>query len=228
MTDERKITDETVRKRTGKSWSQWLRTLDRWGARKKTHKEIARHLGERHGLEPWWSQVVAVRYERERAGRALHQRASGAYEVTVSRVIAAPLGRVFDCFLKPADLSKWFTRGAIVEPRVGGRYRNRDGDRGEFLAIRRPKRLRFTWENPRHAPGTVVDIAIAARGRGKISAALTHRKLRTRRDVTKMKEAWSWAMDSLRSYVETGTPIDVTEWERTRRKTGSRATRRAG
>jgi uncharacterized protein YndB with AHSA1/START domain len=228
MTSERKISDEAVRKRTGKSWSQWFAVLDRWGAARKGHAETARHLGDRHGLAPWWAQTVTVRYEQERKGRPVHQRASGAYEISVSRVIAAPSRRVFECFLEPVDLSKWFARGASVEARVGGRYRNRDGDRGEFLAIRRPKLLRFTWENPRHAPGTVVEVAIAARGRGKASAALTHRRLRTRRDAVKMKEAWSWAMDSLRSYVETGRAIGVEAWERARKKAGSRATRRAG
>jgi len=167
----------------------------------------------------------ARRGGKDGAGR---KRASGPYEITVSRVIGAPAGRVFACFLRPADLSRWFTRGAAVEPRVGGRYRNRDGDRGEFLEIRRPRLIRFSWDNPRHAPGTVVSVALAARGRGRISAALTHRRLRTRRDAAKMREAWSWALDSLRSYVETGTPVGVTEWERTRRKAGSRARRREG
>lgn len=228
MTDERRISDEAVRKRTGKSWSQWFGILDRWGAAKKGHRKAARYLGDRHGLEPWWAQAVTVRYERDRAGRPLHQRASGAYEITVSRVIAAPTRRVFECLVEPTDLSKWFARGSSVEARVGGLYRNRDGDRGEFLAIRKPKLLRFTWENPRHAPGTVVEIALAARGRGKVTAALTHRRLRTQRDAAKMKEAWNWAMDSLRSYVETGRPVAVEAWERARKKAGSRATRPAG
>ena len=149
------------------------------------------------------------------------------YELRVSRVIGAPARRVFDCFVRPADLSRWFARGAAVDARVGGRYRNRDGDRGVFLVLRRPDRLRFTWENPWHAPDTVVDVAISTRGSRKVSAALTHRGLRTRRDVAKMREAWSWAMDSLRSYVETGDPIGVVTWAR-ERKAGSRARRRPG
>ena len=228
MAGERSISDGAVRERTGKTWKGWFGILDRWGARTKGHAATARYIEERHGVTPWWAQSVTVRYERERGLRALHQRASGAYEVTVSRVIAAPARRVFECWVKPADLSKWFTRGAAVEPKVGGRYRNRDGDRGEFLAFRRPKLIRFTWDNPRHAPGTVVEVALASRGRGKVAAALTHRKLRSRRDVAKMKQAWSWALDSLRSYVETGDPIGVAEWERARKKAGSRATRRRG
>lgn len=227
MKGKRSISSEAARKATGKSWSQWLRILDRWGAKKKGHAATAKHLASRYGIGSWWSQMVTVRYEQARGLRAPHQRASGAYEVSVSRVIQAPARRVFDCFVEPADLSRWFARGAAVDARVGGRYRNRDGDRGEFLALRPPKLLRFTWENPRHAPDTVVEIAISKKGPRKVSAALTHRKLRSRRDVAKMKEAWSWAMDSLRSYVETGDPIGVAEWER-EWKAGSRSRRRAG
>jgi uncharacterized protein YndB with AHSA1/START domain len=227
MAGERSISDGAVRKATGKGWGEWLGILDRWGAKKKGHLATAKYLAQRHGLGPWWSQSVTVRYEKERGLRTIHQRASGAYEVTVSRVIGAPARRVFDCFVRPSHLSRWFTRGAAVDARVGGQYRNRDGDRGVFLALRPPKLLRFTWENPKHAPGTVVEVAISTRSPRKVSAALTHRKLRSRRDVAKMKEAWSWAMDSLRSYIETGDPIGVAEWERERRA-GSRARRRAG
>ncbi|HEY7727672.1 MAG TPA: SRPBCC domain-containing protein [Candidatus Eisenbacteria bacterium] len=227
MAGERGISDDAVRKGTGKRWSGWMRILDRWGARSKGHAATARHLAERYGIDPWWSQSVTVRYEQERGLRRVHERASGKYEISVSRVIGAPARRVFDCFIKPSDLSCWFTRGAAVNARVGGRYRNRDGDRGVFLAVRPPRLLRFTWENPRHAPDTVVEVAISSKGPRKVSAALTHGKLKSRRDAAKMKEAWSWAMDSLRSYVETGEPIDVADWERDR-KAGSRARHRAG
>ncbi len=226
MTGAKRISDEAVRAKTGKSWDQWFRILDRWGAASKGHPATAKHLAERHGVGPWWSQMITVRFERERGLRGQHERASG-YEVSVSRVIAAPARRVFECWLAPADLSAWFTSGARVEARVGGRYRNRDRDQGEFLAIRPNRRIRFTWENPRHAPGTEVEVAIAGRGRGKVTTTLTHSKLASLRDAEMMKEAWSWALDSLRSYVETGAPVGVSDWLRGR-KAGSRARRRAG
>jgi acyl-coenzyme A synthetase/AMP-(fatty) acid ligase len=35
-----------------------------------------------------------------------------------------------------------------------------------------------------------------------------------------MKEAWSWALDSLRSYLETGKPIAVEAWEEAREAKG--------
>src|SRR5512144_2067210 len=101
MAAERRITDDAVRKATGKRWSEWLRILDRWGAKKKGHAAAAKHLAARYRLGPWWSQSVVVRYELDRGLRKPFQRASGAYEVTVSRVIGAPARRVFDCFIQP-------------------------------------------------------------------------------------------------------------------------------
>lgn len=226
MAGARRISDEAVRAKTGKSWEQWFRILDRWGAAAKAHAVTAKHLAERHGIGPWWSQMITARYEMERGLRDAPERPRG-YEISVSRVIAAPARRVFECWLKPADLSEWFTSGARVDARVGGRYRNRDGDQGEFLAIRPGRRIRFTWENPGHAPGTEVEVAIAARGRGKVTATLTHSRLGSRRDAEMMREAWSWALDSLRSYAETGAPVGVSAWLKTRR-TGSRARPRGG
>jgi len=226
MAGAKRISDEAVRAKTGKFWDQWFRILDRWGATSKGRPATAKHLAERHGTGPWWSQMITARYERERGLRGKQERPRG-HEIRVSRVIAAPARRVFECWLTPADLSEWFTSGARVNARVGGRYKNRDGDQGEFLAIRPDRRIRFTWENPGHATGTEVDVAIAARGRGKVTTTLTHSKLASRRDAEMMKEAWSWALDSLRSYVETGAPVGVSDWLRAR-KAGSRAKRRAG
>ncbi len=226
MAGARKISDEAVRAKTGRSWEQWFRVLDRWDARAKGHSAAAKHLAERHGIGPWWSHMITARYDQDRGLRQRYEGRRG-FEISVSRVIAAPARRVFECWLKPSDLSEWFTSGARVEPRVGGRYRNRDGDRGEFLAIRPHRRIRFTWENPKHAPGSEVEVAIASRGRGRVTATLTHSKLAARRHAEMMREAWSWALDSLRSSVETGAPVGVAAWLRSR-GSGSPARRRKG
>jgi len=65
----RRISDESVRARTGKSWAQWFRILDRWRAPEKGHTASARHLRDRYGLGPWWAQAVSIRYEWERGLR---------------------------------------------------------------------------------------------------------------------------------------------------------------
>ncbi|MEK7316800.1 MAG: SRPBCC domain-containing protein [Candidatus Eisenbacteria bacterium] len=217
MAAESKISDEAVETRTGKSWAQWFRILDRWGAAKKGHKATAAWLHETRELPTWWAQMVTVRHERERGLRDRHEKPSG-YEISVTRLLGSAPARAFDAISRPADLSHWFTRGARANLEVGGSYSNRDGDRGRFLTVARPRRLRMTWENVNHAPGTVVDFTIAAIAGGRSRVAVTHSRLATRRDAEKMKEAWSWALDSLRSYLDTGKPISVEAWEEARRK----------
>lgn len=216
MAAEGRISDEVVQTRTGKDWDRWFRILDRWGAAAKGHKATAKWLHEKHTLSPWWSQMVTVRYERDRGLREKHQRPKG-YEVSVTRRMEGTATRAFDALSRPSDLSRWFTRGARANLEVGGAYSNRDGDRGRFLAVVRPKRLRMTWDNADHAPGTIVEFAIAPLAGGKVQVAVTHSRLASRRDAETMKEGWSWALDSLRSYLETGKAISVEAWEAARR-----------
>jgi hypothetical protein len=106
---------------------------------------------------------------------------------------------------------------------VGGAYANRDGDRGRFLEIRRPSALRMTWENPRHCPDTVVGFRVVRAPAGRARVTVRHARLATVKDAATMKAAWSWALDSFRSYVETGAPITVEAGQRDRRAKKRRA-----
>jgi uncharacterized protein YndB with AHSA1/START domain len=219
MAPERKISDEAVETRTGKSWAQWFRILDRWGASKKGHKATAVWLHEKYEISPWWSQMITVRHERERGRREKHERPKG-FEISVTRRMEATAPRAFDALSRPSDLSHWFTRGARATLEVGGAYSNRDGDRGRFLALVRPKRIRMSWENELHAPGTIVEFTIVRMAGGKIQVGVTHSRLASRTVAETMKEAWAWALDSLRSYLETGKPISVEAWEEARELKG--------
>ena len=65
----RKISDESVRSRTGKGRDEWLRTLDEWGMEEKGHTLTARHLSDDLDVNPWWAQAITIRYEWERGLR---------------------------------------------------------------------------------------------------------------------------------------------------------------
>lgn len=65
----RRIGEDSVRRRTGRGWADWLAILDEWGAADQGHAESARHLRDAYGISPWWAQAVTVRYEYERGLR---------------------------------------------------------------------------------------------------------------------------------------------------------------
>jgi len=65
----RRLSEDSVRQRTGKGWADWFTILDEWGAAEHGHTASARHLHDAYGISPWWAQAVTVRYENERGLR---------------------------------------------------------------------------------------------------------------------------------------------------------------
>ena len=45
------VSDEVIRRRTGRGWEEWFDLLDDWGAIAKPHREIARWLASEHAID---------------------------------------------------------------------------------------------------------------------------------------------------------------------------------
>lgn len=100
---------------------------------------------------------------------------SDAPIVRVQRVMPAPPDVVFDEWLDPEAMEEWMCPrparcvAITVEPRVGGAVRFDVDDSGtsvliagRFLAIDRPRVLRFTWSNSNWPDPTTVSIVNVA------------------------------------------------------------------
>ncbi|NNG35861.1 SRPBCC family protein [Nakamurella aerolata] len=93
--------------------------------------------------------------------------------ITISRTVAAPPEQVFDAWVQPQQLARWWwpqwpDTSYQLDVTVGGNYRihnaaNGIGVFGEFTVVDRPNTLAMTWiwadeEPPRNAAGeNVVD-----------------------------------------------------------------------
>jgi uncharacterized protein YndB with AHSA1/START domain len=122
--------------------------------------------------------------------------------------------RVFASLTRPAKLDAWFTTGSKVSLRVGGRYSNKDKDTGRFLEIVSNKRLRFTWDNPDHAPGTIVEIILTRKNSGTI-VSLLHHGFTKRKDFEHYSSGvsgWNWALYNLKAYLEGKPLVQYEEW----------------
>jgi len=75
--------------KTGHGLAHWFDVLDKFGAVEKGHTRAADHLYSDHGVPGWYCQGITVAYERARGVRAMNQRCDGAFEVTVSKMMAA-------------------------------------------------------------------------------------------------------------------------------------------
>jgi uncharacterized protein YndB with AHSA1/START domain len=142
---------------------------------------------------------------------------NGKFILILEKEISSNPEDAFEAFTNPNKLSIWFTTSARAELRVGGKYVNADGDHGEYLTLDPPQRVAFTWENDKHCPGTVVTVTIDRNNSKSVTLRLEHSGLESEADYEDMKGGWSWALDSLKSFLETGKPISHEVWLRQRR-----------
>lgn len=163
------VSDEAIRKATGKGWQEWFAILDAWGGTSHTHGEMTAYLSREHGVPGWWTQSVTVGYERARGMRAVHQRLDGFFEVSVSKTVPVSVTRLYDSFTKPRKRARWLEAGTLkvrtAQPGKLARFDFRDGE-------------------------TRVVVFFMAKGRGKSSVAVAHQRLPDAAAVEKMRAFW--------------------------------------
>jgi hypothetical protein len=176
--DER-LPDAKLEEATGKRWDQWFSILDRWGAAKRTHKEIARFLTDEREVPGWWAQTVTVGYERARGMRLKYQQADG-FTVSASKTIAVPADAVFDAFVDARKRKNWLTSGTMS------------------LRTRQPSRTaRFDWEDG----STRVIVGLTEKGPSKTVVAVAHERLPDADEAEEAKALWKERLAELKTYL---------------------------
>jgi hypothetical protein len=173
------ISDAAVRERTGKNWQSWFSALDRAGASRLGHAQIAEILARRHHLRPWWSQMVTVEYERARGLRLRHQTPQG-FSVAVSRTLATARPHLYQVTARAGDRRRWFPAGAF-----------------EPSSQTRDKYFRGRWRQ-----GARLEIGFYARGRGKSQISVQVSRLARKSDVEAARATWRAALSRLQGLLE--------------------------
>ena len=169
------MSDAAVKAKTGKNWAGWFGALDRAGAAKLEHREIARLLHERHGVPGWWSQMLTVEYELARGRRARHQTASG-FQIGVSKTVAMSLGDLYAWTANAARRRSWFPRKKLTPS-----------------SQTKDKYLRGVWGG---GPARL-EIGFYAKGAGNAQIAVQVSKLAGKAEVEAERAAWRKALDKL-------------------------------
>jgi uncharacterized protein YndB with AHSA1/START domain len=111
--------------------------------------------------------------------------------------IAAPPEVVFDYFVDPERMERWFGSRVQLEPRSGGQYavdiNAQARARGAFLEVVPPTRVVFTfgWEDDVNVPpgSTTVEVTLAREGDGT-HVRLVHRGLQTADMRRQHRDGW--------------------------------------
>ncbi len=169
------MSDEKLKARTGCTWERWVYALDRKGAEKMSHTDIARLVNEKYKVDGWWSQTVTVGYERIKGLRARGQRRDGKYEANKSRTFSVPVTELFDAWADDGVRRRWL--------------------KGESVKVRTatsPKSMRLGWSD-----GGIIAVGFAAKGKSKSSVDLAHTKLPYKATADQFKQYWSDRLDAL-------------------------------
>jgi len=178
-TDDR-VSDAAIKKSTGKTWDEWFPILDSWGARKKTHTEIARYVSQEHGVPGWWSQSVTVAYEKARGMRLKYERPDG-FSVTASKTIAVPVDVLFEAFVDDVRRKKWLIDGSM-----------------SLRTAQAGRTARFDWEDG----STRVNVGFTEKGPSKSSVAVAHERLPDADEAERAKARWRARLVDLRASLE--------------------------
>jgi uncharacterized protein YndB with AHSA1/START domain len=141
-------------------------------------------------------------------------------ELKVSRTIRASRQRVFRAWTEPELMMRWFVEGddemrvCRIDLREGGHYefegtsRGRPWSvRGEYLEVRPPERLVYTWtwdNDPKHGEptgDTLVTIDFIERGK-ETDVVLTHERFATAKAREEHKNGWMGCLDRLSKLAE--------------------------
>jgi hypothetical protein len=174
------MSDAVVKAKTGCDWSKWVWALDRLGAGRMPHREIAQLVHHTYKVPGWWAQAVTVGYERIRGLRDIGQRRSGEYEAGRSKTLAAPVRTVFRAFKDARTRARWLSGVAVT-----------------VRTAKRDKTMRLGWED-----GTVVAVYFVRKGARKTQVAIQHLKLPGKARATEAKAFWGERLAALEEVVK--------------------------
>ena len=161
------MSDAAVKKATGCNWSKWVKALDHHGAPALSHREIARLIRDKYKTSSWWSQMIAVGYERIRGLRERGQRSGGTYTINKSGTFAVAVDELFAAF-KPQGLARWL-----------------DGAKPTVRKATLSKSVRILWE-----AGTKVEVNFFRKGEAKSQDQLQHDGFPSKAAAETMRAWW--------------------------------------
>ncbi len=169
------MSDEAVKAKTGKVWKEWFAILDRAGAKKMSHQEIAKYLHTEEGVGPWWTQTVTVTYEQVKGLRNKHQKPDG-YQISASKTMNVPIKMVYESFANEKLRKKWLDQDGLV-----------------IRTATANKSMRITWSDKTSS----VELGFYPRSETKSMVAVQHSKLPTEKAAAKYKAFWKQALERL-------------------------------
>jgi hypothetical protein len=192
-----KVKTESVYKCTGHHWDQWIAILEKVGASQWTHREIVEHIRKKYKLNPWWQQLITSSYEIH-IGRKLEGRNDkGEYATVATKTYQIGQKNMWNFLVSPQGLKIWLSPMSPLIVKPGEQYEIEGGIFGEVRTMKKPQRIRLSWQETETLKKTIVQIMVIPRPREKCVLAIQHEKLPSASAKEKMLRHWKNVLKDL-------------------------------
>jgi len=188
-----RVSSASVKKGTGKDWSQWIQILKKSGALSWTHREIVAFLKKKYKLTPWWQQGVTHGFEVATKRRIDGQSLKGDYSVTITKSVNASGPAAWKFMMSREGLQLWLSPMSELEIEMGAAFECEGGIYGEVRTVKAPRRLRLRWQETDWPKATWVQFSIVPRGFHKLKKSIlviSHGSLTTTQQREAMRAHW--------------------------------------
>ncbi len=169
---------DAVARRTGKNWDAWFEVLDTAGAAHLDQRGIIAILAQKHGIGPWWQQMIAVGYEAVR-GKSETAPVVVGFQASSSCTLAVPPARAFKLWSDSGERARWLA-----------------DDRFVVRAYTPGKSIQARWgKGDSH-----VSISLTERG-ASTEVSVEHHQIESRRAADQMKNYWEKKLGLLQQAV---------------------------
>jgi len=176
----KKISVKAVEKSTGKTWKDWFSLLNKAGAKRMEHKDIAKLLSNRYDLSGWWSQMVTVQYEQEIKGRKKHEKKDG-YQISKSITLSDSATKIFGAINSPIRRIKWLKDPGIT-----------------ITKSTKNKSIRGKWTSKK----TGIEFQFYPKDKNNTQLVVQQSKIESAKEAEKMKTYWAKQLRNLKKYLE--------------------------
>ena len=174
------MSDAAIKEKTGCDWALWVHALDTARAYELSHREIAKLVKEKWDTPSWWTQMVAVGYERIKGLRERGQQRSGEFTMNRSRTFGVDVETLYDAWADGRRRRRWMGETGV-----------------KVRTATAPKSMRLQLPD-----GAIVAVGFWPKGSGKSSVAIEQARLPDRDTAERLRQLWSERLDALREELE--------------------------
>ncbi|MBX3022892.1 MAG: hypothetical protein KF799_14555 [Bdellovibrionales bacterium] len=192
-----KVSTASVHKGTGRGWDEWVRLLNKAGAKNWTHQETVAFLKKKYKLTPWWQQGVTVGFEIAVGRRQEGQNLKGEFGVMASRTFPLGVKALWKFVTSDRGIALWLKPMGDFELKPKQQFEVEGGIFGEVRTMKTFERARLTWREEEWARATVLNLMFLPRTESKSILVFQHDRLFSARQREEMRSYWKARIEEL-------------------------------